>query len=444
MNLHALPFYATASQQLYRTRCQQYGTGLVSPQDRLLPFVVARTATGQGLDCILVFAAATGQLVASITPAQVATEVYSDGVMDYYVYYGGAIAGLNLACDQYYLDVKGQVSEVFTVSNNTAAMLRIDWSNSSDLPGLPYSKGFQQRLYLQAALGAPDYDYQEEGEKDGLGELVPLNRTLGKKWEFDSELVPEFLLDVLESLTLHDAVIIGGHADARKLKVKVVLSTPDACAMLANVEFSEAPVHATQCAPPVSWLAVDTSAYTPKPWLCGGPTTAAPFWENTGGLRCVTTSITYNSSAISAMVSPNNCPANTTPVAISYTLAAGFYSSTISQADADTQAQAYFDSTKQAYANSNGGCQVTVRTVGVTVSATGSPFQATFTRNDTAGDLTIYYSYTYTVPGQPDGSGSASAIIPDGQSAVTIIFAPFSADTAQLVITSTLPATYGF
>lgn len=357
MNLLALPFYASRAGQLHRSRCREYGTQLVTQPSRFLPFMVAKPATGQGLDCILVYNATTDALVATVLPANVAVSVYTDGTTDYYIYYGTLITGLALACGRYYLDVKGYISEAFAVADNVDNLLKIEWKNSADIGGLPYSLGFMQRLYLDAAVSAPSYPYREEGEKDGAGEFVALSRTLAKTWNFDTRLIPEFLLDVLQSLTLHDSVTIGAHPAAVNLKGKVTASTADECASIAQIEFSDPPVNASHCAPPLAWLPVNTAGYVPKPWLCGAASTTAPFWENTGRTRCVEVAAGFSSVAISQQVSANNCPPNTTSQPVTYTLAAGFYVSPFSQLDADRNAAEYFNSTSQAYANANSICQ---------------------------------------------------------------------------------------
>jgi len=67
-------------------------------------------------------------------------------------------------------------------------------------------------------------------------------------------------------------------------------------------------------------------------------------------------SFVYYNTLISAIVYKNDCGAGYQANGVLYTVNAGTFSSEISQADADTQAQNYFDSTKQAYANANDTC----------------------------------------------------------------------------------------
>ncbi|KRB59938.1 DUF5977 domain-containing protein [Flavobacterium sp. Root186] len=64
----------------------------------------------------------------------------------------------------------------------------------------------------------------------------------------------------------------------------------------------------------------------------------------------------FRSKAISGSFVKNNCPAGTTPSTVPYYFNDGVIYSTVSQADADNQAQALFNSQGQAYANSNGTC----------------------------------------------------------------------------------------
>lgn len=425
-----------------RTRCRDYSTELACPVDRFLPFVVTRPTTGQGLDCILVYSAVTDQLVTTVVPASVTIAVYTDAINDYYVYFGAAISGLNLPCGRYYLDVKGQVSEVFGVVDNLSAFLKIEWKNSADIAGLPYSLGFMQRLYLNAAIGQPSYPYREEGEKDGNGEFVPLNRSVAKTWQFDTQLVPEFLLDVLQSLTLHDTVTIGSLPAAIAIKAKVSYSTADNCANLAQIDFSEPAVLASTCAPPLTWLTVNTTGYIPKPWLCGGPATTTPFWEDTGVVRCITTTQTYPSAAISQSITPSNCPAGSTAAPVPYTLAAGYYVSSVSQTDADTQALAYYNSTSQAYANTNGICKASALTVSVsTVKQTSGAWLGTFQRADTIGSLLIYYVATVTNDAGTSTFNKTITILA-GSNVATVIIAPPAAISGSAYISRTTPATY--
>ncbi|MBX3254770.1 MAG: hypothetical protein KF862_11570 [Chitinophagaceae bacterium] len=72
--------------------------------------------------------------------------------------------------------------------------------------------------------------------------------------------------------------------------------------------------------------------------------------------NCGTT--TYNSAAKSGTFTRNNCSSGSTGSSVTYTVPAGKYTSTVSQADADTKAQNDVNANGQAYANTNGACTV--------------------------------------------------------------------------------------
>ncbi len=65
---------------------------------------------------------------------------------------------------------------------------------------------------------------------------------------------------------------------------------------------------------------------------------------------------TYDSQAISQFVYRSNCPPGQSATPVLYSLAAGFKTSTVSQSDADAQAKAHFDYSKEAFANLNASC----------------------------------------------------------------------------------------
>ena len=106
--------------------------------------------------------------------------------------------------------------------------------------------------------------------------------------------------------------------------------------------------------------------------------------------------VTYTSVAKNGQFFKNNCtPSSAVGSRVIYTVAAGAYTSTISQADADSKAQNDVNTNGQAYANTNGFCfnySVVPSSFSsvINVSSTSSNHQgATFTFNTTDGVLTV-------------------------------------------------------
>jgi len=83
-------------------------------------------------------------------------------------------------------------------------------------------------------------------------------------------------------------------------------------------------------------------------------------------------SIIYYNIQVSATATRSNCGTGYTGSTITYTVAAGKYSSTVSQADADNKATTDLNSNKQAYANANGICTAIPAYYNTQVSATAT------------------------------------------------------------------------
>lgn len=86
--------------------------------------------------------------------------------------------------------------------------LKIDYSNSCDLGSVYYAGGFVNTIYLDTEIGAPDYQYEEEGEDNGDGVLVKTFEKLQKIYKFQV-LVPEYMADALMFMALHDTISIS-------------------------------------------------------------------------------------------------------------------------------------------------------------------------------------------------------------------------------------------
>jgi hypothetical protein len=356
MNLLVLPFYKDIASQVAHGRCGNYPTAVISPPDRFLPFVLRRPATGQGLDCVRVIDFATGRLFKTIQPADFPCTVYTDRVWDYYTYFGNVLAGLNMPCGLFYLEVKDYVSEVFEVRTNMVGLLRIEWGNASNIAQIPYSQGFLQRMYLDTKLAEPDYKHDEDGNEDGDKVFVALQHRLTKTYKAETLPLPEFLVDVLSSLAIHSIVNVDNKLSVDETGLAIGSWSSDSCAALTTLSFSERPVTAQRCATDDGLELVDTSDYEPKPWLCNDDSNKEPFWENTGETRCVTSDAVYRSSAISELVTRTNCADGETPGQVIYTLQAGYSVSVNNQKEADDEARKYFDANKDAYANKNAEC----------------------------------------------------------------------------------------
>ncbi len=85
--------------------------------------------------------------------------------------------------------------------------LKIEFSNSKDIGKILYSKGFTNRLYLDANVSMPTYPTDEEGTLNGDNEFVASFQKWQKRYEI-SVFAQEYLVDALTFMQLHDYIFI--------------------------------------------------------------------------------------------------------------------------------------------------------------------------------------------------------------------------------------------
>ncbi|QES88761.1 DUF5977 domain-containing protein [Rhizosphaericola mali] len=116
----------------------------------------------------------------------------------------------------------------------------------------------------------------------------------------------------------------------------------------------------------------------------------------------------YKNTAKSGSFTVNTCSANLTGETVTYTVAAGKYESTVSQAAADQLAQNDVDTNGQNYANSNGGCKALISINNINMFSASVMGVLNFIGQD---------SSTYSIGAS--GSGT-SLLLPTG--AYTVVF----------------------
>lgn len=393
MQPYSFPFYSSKANQF---PSKDIGWNLYSPANRFLPFMIKKPADQQLVDCIKVFTL-SDQMAYLVEPENLNYRMYSGGGFDYIFYYAAIIQGMNLPCGKYYLQVGAFFSEVFTVVD-VSSMLVLEWQNSVNIGAdLIYQNGFFQRVYLDAIIADPTYKVDQEGEEDGFDNFIPTFTKVSKQLSFQTDLLPEFLVDALALLPLHDNVTVGKYEEVKAIELDVDWLVSGVAGSV-EIKFNEAEASVAKiCNEPLELVEVDQEGYTPKTWLCNGEPDPNPYFVKTGGYTCYldangentgssiaeerdinpnspsynqtrTVAIandqrcpikkveTFDSDSISEIIFRNDCQVGFYGTGVNYKLDAGHYISTISKADANLNARAYFDSTKQAHANSHGLC----------------------------------------------------------------------------------------
>jgi hypothetical protein len=130
----------------------------------------------------------------------------------------------------------------------------------------------------------------------------------------------------------------------------------------------------------------------------------------------------FYSIAMSQSFIRNNCPPGETGSAVLFTVTSGMFTSAISQADADQQAQNYVNANGQAYANTNGSCTPVPSCGWTTCMSQGEAYQCingvceqgvqVYTSSyldPNTGTIMCEYHYEYS-----DGSWSATYTVASG------------------------------
>lgn len=88
-----------------------------------------------------------------------------------------------------------------------ATYIKLQWWNDCDLGNIYYSGGFRNKLFLDAAVGAPEYESEEEGTYNSAGEFITTFQRLVKVYKINV-IVPEYIADSLKAMALTNNIYI--------------------------------------------------------------------------------------------------------------------------------------------------------------------------------------------------------------------------------------------
>lgn len=196
---------------------------LYCPLNYLLPFQIRRIAGIRDLTSI--------QLVNNITNAK--TEIINNldeselerlsfENFDYLIHYGQLPHTATIAQGDYYIEVTDGTtiwySEVMTFvdfdKDNIAGSCiktKIEYWDKYNVADMFYrtyqftNKQYKNVMYLDLAVGRPQWDYEIEGDRDGDGQLVPETLTREKEYLLQG-VFPEYFIDALSMIPLHQSV----------------------------------------------------------------------------------------------------------------------------------------------------------------------------------------------------------------------------------------------
>lgn len=397
--------------------------GLAAPSDRLLPFVLSRrllASNSRWLSCAWILNADSGQRVATLVPTGapppggnvptlglvLSKQVDPANEADHFLYDAALVPGLALPCGvplRLIVDNTYQ-SPLFyamgTAQELATTHLRLDWYHDGPLAGVPYGRGFRQRLYVDnAALQFSEpLTKKVSSSNPDTGEEVLQSLSQYAVRSFTVDPVPTYLADAVLAAQV-PKFFLADDEDWRLSEVKTaVVGTDGGRWALTGTLQSKMPLLRRGCyTPPLELQAYDPATDTPRGWRCGNASDTAsdygPSGEfscelddnraNTGYVleatkdlnpysptygqagptrrstaqdaqRCPLPTL-YPSVAVYDFAQKDNCGPGLTGSTVLFYVPAGKFQAT-SQDAANGLAAAYAADNRQAYANANGTC----------------------------------------------------------------------------------------
>lgn len=152
------------------------------------------------------------------------------------------------------------VSEIFTISNNVDDCIQLEYSNSYNFElkngMVDFSDNFKFRCYLQATIGKPDYEFEEEAT-ERMGYSFMESQVSKKVYHF-TFLAPEYLCDALRIVRMcEDKRIISKNKNYELISFSMEPDWQD-----------QGDLAAVECSFETDTVIANIGGYTPK--LLGG------------------------------------------------------------------------------------------------------------------------------------------------------------------------------
>jgi hypothetical protein len=161
--------------------------------------------------------------------------------------YCGQNLPIQIPCGQYYMIIVTEdntmyFSEVITVKDfipSQSPYVMLEWSNECDLGDVIFQPiidcSYKNRLYLNAPLSNLEYPIKEEGEEDGNSDFNPTFQKWEKKELLTVAKCPEFIVDALTAMRLHDTISITKALRKKQVEVLDAISVKSVEAEIQSV-----------------------------------------------------------------------------------------------------------------------------------------------------------------------------------------------------------------
>lgn len=197
---------------------------LICPQSHLLPFQIRRPLSIYPIQSIKYVSTSDETEIEAINYLELnQIEQFAFDDYDYLVHFGSVPLNTVVPIGEYFLAISDGsnewFSEVFIVRNfdtedltdGSCVVTKITYWDTCDVADIFYrtleygEEQYKNVIYLDIAIGKPEYSFTEEGEENGDGVFSPDFKRVEKQYLLQG-VYPEFMVDALSLLPLH----VGG------------------------------------------------------------------------------------------------------------------------------------------------------------------------------------------------------------------------------------------
>lgn len=193
------------------------------PKNLLPPFQITRAADSVPFSSIKLVSIDSGteyELIDNLAANEV--ELLQFNTYDILIHYGINVHSVNIPTGVYELvvsdwnnswvsvDIDLKDFDPFDLENNDCSITKITYFDTCDVGGIYYATGatqYKNVMYFAEDVTAPEYEFNEEGEEDGLGNFNADYKKLSKRYLLQV-VVPEFITDALQLMPLHSTIQI--------------------------------------------------------------------------------------------------------------------------------------------------------------------------------------------------------------------------------------------
>lgn len=279
-----VPFFARDEDLACGCYNAQYG--IYSPNTAFLPFVLNLNLTTVQAFSVLVYNAETGKRLLCLPSSGLPHDLYkmADGTHRF-VYSGARVPAMRLPVGtRYYIELLGFRSCEFTAVVELDCFLKVTLSNSNELFGLPYHRGWQQWVWLDGQIGGFDWDRFAIEEKDDLGRARTVQSRMEKVWSVEFFDASEPIYKVLATSAMLDSIVIERGALLIESVQKRSTGTVDRglqCERTVTLKIVDAGTE------PADGACTTTDEWENVPTETGANTCDVDVWMDTGQVRCV-------------------------------------------------------------------------------------------------------------------------------------------------------------